>query len=90
MNIWEIAILKAIHQLGGQATLRQLYNGLHGMIHLTPNHLKATVHGGRPAYQHQVRSHVTNLCQADELIWVSRGCYAITAKGRARLARLGR
>ncbi|MGH7410329.1 MAG: hypothetical protein ACREJ6_04615 [Candidatus Methylomirabilis sp.] len=85
MNTWEIEILNSVNQLGGEADLRQIYGRLEKNIRLGRDHLRPTRWGGRPAYQHQVRSHISNLCETGQLRWVSRGRYAITAAGRPRL-----
>ena len=85
MNVWEIAILKSINSLGGEAQLQKIYEKLPDFIKLTEEDLRETKWGGRPAYQHQVRSHITNLCQVDELVKVSRGCYSLTEKGLRRI-----
>ena len=85
MNVWETAILKTINSLGGEAGLQQIYERLTIFIKLTEKDLRKTEWGGRPAYQHQVRSHITNLCQAGELGRVSRGRYSLTEKGQGRI-----
>jgi hypothetical protein len=85
MNVWEIAILKCIEALGGNAALQHIYGALGKFKQLSPTHLKATIHGGRPAYQHQVRSHISNLCASGELVRMSRGNYSLTEKGRKRI-----
>ena len=77
MPTWGMAILRCINSLGGAAHLQQIYERLPNFIDLTEMHLRATKWGGRPAYQHQVRSHITNLCQDGELIRISRGFYAL-------------
>ncbi|TET43016.1 MAG: hypothetical protein E3J66_02550 [Dehalococcoidia bacterium] len=86
MNVWETAILKSINSLGGEAGLQQIYERLAAYIQLTEEDLTETKWGGRPAYQHQVRSHVTNLRQAGALIRISRGRYSLTEKGLRRIA----
>jgi len=83
MNVWEIAILKSIKSLGGKAELQQIYNRLFNFKKMTKKHLRITY--GRPAYQNQVRKHITNLCRAGELIWISRGRYSLTEKGTRRI-----
>jgi hypothetical protein len=89
MNTWELAVLQAVAQLGGQATLAGIYSHLEHLLPLTAHHLRPTRWSGRPAYQHQVRSHISNLRQAGALRWVSRGMYALTSSGRVRLEREG-
>lgn len=85
MNIWEVSILKSIASLGGEATLSQIYDRIQSFIEMTENDLKETQWGGRPAYQHQVRSHISNLCQEGSLRRLSRGRYVLTTKGKSRI-----
>jgi hypothetical protein len=87
VNAWETVILTGFHSLGGEAGLQALYKFLEKDTPLPRQHLRATRYGGRPAYQHQVRSHVSNLCDSGDLRRVERGRYAITQRGRARLQR---
>lgn len=86
MNRWEIAILKSIKSLGGEAENKQIYKELFNFksfLKMTKKHLRITY--GRPAYRHQVRSHIANLQQAGELIRISRGRYSLTEKGMRRI-----
>lgn len=84
MNLWEVAILKSIICLGGQPDLAEIYERPPAYINLTKDDLRETRWRGRPAFQHQVRSHIANLCQAGELYRVSRGRYSVTQKGERR------
>lgn len=87
MNIWEVAILKTVRSIGGKASLQQIYDILEkgNFIRLSNYDLRETQWNGRPAYQHQVRSHISNLVQAGELSRISRGVYTITENGRKRI-----
>lgn len=85
MNIWEIAILECMSSIGEVASLPQLYKNISNFKPLTEKDLKETEHGGRPAYQHQMRSHMSNLYQAGDIKRVSRGCYSLTDNGRKRI-----
>lgn len=87
MNVWEIAILKSIEHRGGEADTQQIYTDMESgaFITLTENDLRITKYGGRLAYQHQVRSHLSNLTQSKDIHKVSRGVYSITAKGMKRI-----
>ena len=87
MNVWEKAILRSIHSRGGQADTRQIYDDMESgtFIVLTKEHLKKTEHGGRPKYQHQVRSHLSNLKQAGDVDKAERGKYSITKQGKIRI-----
>ena len=85
MNVWELAVLRSVDLLGGEGDLQDIYRTLPRFIQLTPDHLAPTKWGGRPAYQHQVRSHVANLCQAGDLARKARGRYALTPIGRQRI-----
>lgn len=89
MNIWEIAVLKSIEHRGGKASNKQIYLDMESgkFIAMQKDHLMMTKHGGRPAYQHQVRSHLANLVEAGDLVRPSRGSYKLAAQGRERLNR---
>ena len=78
MSDWEVAIFKCINSLGGKAYLKQIYENIGNFIELKEKHFKKQY--GRPAYQHQIRSHIVNLCQSGELINLSRGFYSLTEK----------
>jgi len=83
---WEIAILKCINSLGGKAYLKQAYENIDKFIQLTGYDKRSTNYGGRPAFEHQVRSHISNLCEKNDLQWLMRGYYMITERGRRRIA----
>lgn len=85
MNRWETAILKTYDLLGGCASNREIYENVGKFITLTTEHLAPTVYSGRPAYVHQVRSHITNLVQSNDLKKVGRSEYCITVAGRNRI-----
>jgi restriction endonuclease Mrr len=85
MNAWEVAILKTYDHLDGCAKNRAIYDNVGKFIRLSQEHMRATVYGGRPAYEHQVRSHITNLYQAGHLQQLSRGYYCLTTKGKKRI-----
>jgi repressor of nif and glnA expression len=89
MNVWEIAILRIIESKGGRADTQDIYKELErgSFITLSENDWRETAYGGRPAYQHQVRSHLSNLTQAGNLRRVARGTYALTEKGLKRIKR---
>jgi len=85
MNVWEEAILRCINSFKGEADLQQIYRHIGSFIDLTQEHWKTTQWGGRSAYEHQIRSHVSNLCQAGDLIKISRGRYQLTEDGKRRI-----
>jgi restriction endonuclease Mrr len=85
VNNWEIAILKTYASKSGCAKNREIYEGVRAFITLTPEHQELTVHGGRPAYEHQVRSHIANLRQDGCLKKIERGRYCLTSKGKSRI-----
>lgn len=82
-EMWEYSILQCIASLGGKAYLKQIYAEIGKFVSLTKEHWK--VEYGRPAYQHQVRSHIANLNQSGHLIKILRGLYSLTEKGQERL-----
>ncbi len=81
---WEFAILEIIYVLGGDGCLPEIYARLEKFYQLSDHALRETVYGKRPAYQHEVRSYVSNLRKKGDLVWVERGCYALTEQGRKR------
>ena len=86
MSKWEIAILKSVEQLGGEADNYEVYKKLPEFIELTKEHLRLTGHGDRPAFKHQVRRHLTNLRRSGDLKFVARGRNSLTISGKARIA----
>jgi len=74
------AILQIIKDHGAQASNSQIYTALEGgnYFKLQERHLRATIYGGRPAYQHEVRSYLSNLVQEGLITRLSRGVYEIT------------
>jgi hypothetical protein len=87
LNTWELAILKSIASDGGSANTKHIYASFERgkFIELSEKHMRATRWEGRPAYQHQVRSHLSNLVQAGDLRRIGRGVYQLTEQGRHRL-----
>jgi DNA-binding transcriptional regulator PaaX len=81
---WEFAILEVISGLGGNGCLQEIYIKREEFYPLSEHALRETVYGGRPAYQHQVRSHISNLCEKGDLVRLERGCYSLTENGRRR------
>jgi len=86
MNVWEIAILKSIKSLGGEAGLKEIYERLPDFKQLTEKALRVIPkYGKRPSYHNWVRSYITDLCQNDELKRISRGRYSLSEKGIKRI-----
>lgn len=83
---WELAILLSINSLDGEASLQEIYRKLPSFRQFTENEWRETQWGGRPAFQHQVRSHITNLCDAGCLERIGRGQYLLTQAGRRKIA----
>jgi hypothetical protein len=79
---WEFAILEAMNSLGGEANLSDVYSVLEEHYPLSERDLNETVYGRRPAYQHQVRSHISNLLQKELILRQRRGRYSLTFQGR--------
>ena len=86
MNVWEIAILKSIKSLGGEAELQEIYERLPDFKQLTEKALKIIPkYRKRPLYHHWIRSHIKDLCQKDELERISRGRYYLSEKRIKRI-----
>ena len=58
---WETAILRAVKKHGGTASLQDIYSTRPQLMPLTKSHVRPTKWGGRPAFQHAVRSYVSHL-----------------------------
>lgn len=89
MNTWEIAILKSINSLGGEASLQEIYKEIPNFKELTEKHLRPLVSANdRIAYEQSVRSFISNLKEAGELksIQRQRGRYSLTEKGLKRIS----
>lgn len=85
MNTWEIAILKSIKSLGGEAELKQMYERLPGFKPLTKENKRITK-WKEPEYQHQIRARVWVLWhKKDELTRIVRGHYYLTKEGTERI-----
>ena len=87
-ELWEFSILQCINSTGKEVCLKEIYDKINKFVKLKPEHLKKQY--GRPAYQHQIRRHITNLRRSGDLIWKSRGHYSLTEKGRVRLKSIHR
>jgi uncharacterized protein YwgA len=74
-----------IRDIGSKAMLQQIYRKIGNHIELTPKHLEGTQYGGRPAFQHEVRSFISNLCDSGYLIKLDRAEYSLTEKGKKRI-----
>jgi len=77
------ALLKIIDSKGGKVSLSQIYATVEQgqYFPLQPHHLKTTIWGDRPAYQHEVREILATLVKDGKLTRVSRGVYSITPTG---------
>ncbi len=87
MSVWEKAILRSVDSRGRSADKQSIYSTLESgaFIQLTEDNLRPTQWGGRPAYQHQVRSYLSNLVRSGDLHRIERGTYQLTDKGRRRI-----
>jgi ribosomal protein S19E (S16A) len=82
---WERAILKAYHAAARHcADNNWIYRRVGDFIELSAYHKRATAYGGRPAYEHIVRSTIHNLREAGYLQRVGRGRYCLTDAGKTR------
>ncbi len=79
MSNWESALFAIISARGGTASNFQIYEDLESgrFMLLEAHHLRATVHGGRPAYQHSVRSYLSKLVAQRKLISPSLGVHSL-------------
>lgn len=88
MNNWQVSILRIISSKGGTAELQEIYKDVESgeYLKLNEEHFKIIKkHGDRPAYQHQVRSHLSDLKDLSDIDQCSRAEYSLTSKGYKRL-----
>ena len=78
MEGWEMTIYQSIEALGGEVDLQDIYEEIRNRKDLTKRYLRVTKWGERPAYQHLVRSYISNMCQSGLIHRTSRGHYKIT------------
>jgi hypothetical protein len=85
MHTWESAILHLLLNMGGKASTAVIYKEIPHFKELDSHHRRESgQYGKRPAYQHQVRGHLSNLCESGDLVRTSRGIYELTEHGRHR------
>lgn len=84
MDNFATAILKIIYDNGPKIMTSQIYKVLEGANYyrLQEHHLEKTIYGGRLAYQHQVRSYLSNMVQDGLAERLERGVYGITELGK--------
>jgi len=83
---WQYAIREILSHSQGEADLKDIYHILEHNFSLDSSDTRETRFGGRPAYQHVVRSVMSNLKKSGDVAWVRRGRYRLTDQGRARFA----
>lgn len=76
--IGQQVVENAFRNLGGTASLRDIYDWLENHGNLTEWELGASPHGGRPRYQHGVRSHISDMVQAGKAERVGAGLYRLS------------
>lgn len=81
---WNYAIREILYSHGDDMALPEIYKTLEQFYPLDESDLRETIHGGRPAYQHVVRSIVSNLVQSGDVERVGRGEYSLTDQGRGQ------
>ncbi len=89
MKTWEDVLLRIINHRCGTASTTQIYTALESddLIKLTEEQLRDTIYGGRPAYQHEVRSFLVNLVKKGDLRRENRGTYSLTDQGKCRISK---
>jgi restriction endonuclease Mrr len=87
MESIETAILRIIFDHRSQVSTSQIYKALEagGYFKLQEHHLTETIYGGRPAYQHEVRSYLSNMVQKGLVERLAWGVYGITELGKRKI-----
>ena len=70
-------IVEALEALGGRAELSEIYRWLESHGQLTSQDLQETRYGGRPNFQHIIRSTVSRMVAAHLVVRVGRGEYRL-------------
>ena len=77
MEDWETAIINTIKFCGGEVSNKQIYENIGRYKVLSSEQIKETQWGGRPAYQHTIRTSLSNLVTKGLIERKSRGRYKI-------------
>jgi len=85
---WENAILRTIEFIGGNVSNKQIYDNVSKFKSLSRNQLRETEWGDRPAFQHTIRTYLSNLVKTKLIERVSRGVYRLTEKAEEILPKL--
>lgn len=78
-NSWSDQILRAVHDLGGSASVPAIYEWIEDNVPLTAMQ-RDEQYDGRPQYQHIVRSYLSNLVESGDLVRVRRGTYRLPTR----------
>ena len=76
-GFWEQHIISAITSQRRPVALTEIYDWIGHNCDLEPNDLRETRFGGRPNYQHSIRSTASNMVRKEMLVWVERGVYRL-------------
>jgi hypothetical protein len=83
---WQEAILMSYAQFPeGRAINQDIYRTVGRFKALTASHMRPQW-DGRPAFQHQVRSHISDLCDRGDLIALGVDLHQITPQGKKRVS----
>lgn len=79
MSNWEAILLAIISARGGTARNFEIYEDLESgrFMSLEAHHIRESVHGGRPAYKHSVRSYLSKMVAKGELVSAGRGVHSL-------------
>ncbi len=80
MMDWKTAILRTIQSIGGIVSNKQLYDNINKFKSLTSHQSRETEWGDRPAFQHTIRTYLSNLVKKGLIEKVSRGRHQLTEK----------
>ena len=72
-SFWKDLLLRALRSLGSEADMLDIYKWVEANTELPERYLEDSGYGGRPRYQHILRSYASKMVKNRELERVHRG-----------------
>ncbi len=77
VSFWKTCIVEGLRSLGGEADMVDIYKWVESMDWLGKKDMEDSGYGGRPGYQHALRSYASMMVKKGELVRVSRGRFRL-------------
>jgi hypothetical protein len=76
-GFWQKEITDALRNLRGTVSLGDIYKWLENHGNLTEEELSASPYGGRPWFQHSIRSTCSNMARTGKIQHIGSGLYRL-------------